>query len=234
VIILSSLARGLPVTSTNGLADSEFQSIWDTPDGAKPSTSTWNNWTGNGQDLLIKKLDLQPLFHQLIIINHDTINLAYFSIDSTNTVLVPTSSRGLGWDRYYLDGTVVGLHDGSGIARTKYLMKRDISFAFEFGAWTGGLQAGQTIDPLAPTFAAQASNFYHANNNTNNSGASVFSVLVLMYSFMYDYTLWAEECPHFDPHGTTSSPELTLLNNVVGPSVSGSLGAVSGSGGLLK
>src|SRR5439155_1296989 len=83
-----------------------------------------------------------------------------------------------------------------------------------FGAWTGGLQAGQTIDPLAPTFAAQASNFYHANNNTNNSGASVFSVLVLMYSFMYDYTLWAEECPHFDPHGTTSSPELTLFNDV--------------------
>src|ERR1051326_46939 len=235
-IILSSQARALPISSSNSLSTNEFQAIWDTLDGAKRSTPTWSSWAGNGADLLIKKLDLQPLFYQLILVNHDTANPAYFSIDSTNTSVVPTAPRGLGWDRYYLDGTVLGLHDPNGIPKTKYLLKQSISFTFEFGAWSGGLQSGQSIDPMASAFSAQAWNFYHAptNNVSNNGGASVFSALVLMYSFLYDYTLWAEECPHFNDHGTTSSPEMTLLNSVVGPSLSGSLGAVTGSGGLLK
>jgi prepilin-type N-terminal cleavage/methylation domain-containing protein len=233
VMIVSSLGLSLPIVSSNNLLDAEFDAIWNTVEGAKPSTSTWTSWAGNGNDLRIKKLNLEPLFFQLILIDHDSANPALFSIDSTSTTNVPTG--GLGWNKYYLDGTVVGLHNASGIVQTKYLIKRSISFLFESGAWAGGIQGGQSLDPLADAFAAQASSFYTSTNNPalNNGGASPFSVLVLMYSFLYDFTLWANECPHFDLHGTSTSPEYTLLK-YVGGDPSGTLKAVSGSGGLLK
>ena len=41
--------------------------------------------------------------------------------------------------------------------------------------------------------------------------------MIAMYTFMFDYTLWANECPHFDDHGDggspSSIPEYILLHN---------------------
>jgi len=232
-IIVSSTGQALPVSSSDGLSDAEFEAIWDTSDGAKPTTATWNSWA-NGDDLLIQKLDLKPLFHQLILIDHDDANAALFSIDRTNIMTVP--GGGAGWNKWYLDGTVAILRNPAGLIQTKYLMKRNIGFVFEAGAWGGLVLGGNTTDPLADFFAQKAYQFYTSalNPAPNNGGASQFSVLVLMYSFMFDFTLWANECPHFDPHGTSTSPEATLLKTVVGPTANGTLGAISGAGGLLK
>ena len=229
VMILSSIAGNLPVSSSDN--NSDFQAIWETPEGSRPSP--WGSGP-KGDDLLIKKCDLGSLFYQLLLVNRDPTNQASFSIDSTNTVVLFPNTAGLG-DQYYLDGTAVGLYDCSRALQTKYLLKNSISFVFEFCSWSGGLQSqGGQVDPLAPIFFNQAYNFYHATNNPagNNGGASVFSVLVTMYTFMFDYTLWADECPHFDTHGTASSPEYTLLYNVGGNAQT--LDSVSGSGGLLK
>jgi prepilin-type N-terminal cleavage/methylation domain-containing protein len=227
-MIVSSLARALPVSS--GVPSStEFNAIWDTPDDAKPST--WTAWPGSGDDVHIRRFNLEPLFHQLILINHDRTRLGMFSIDSTNTFPVPTD--GLGTNGYYFDGTVVGLHNENGVVQTRYLLKRSISFIFESGAWEGQVSGGQTLDPLAGNFAAQASNFYLSPSNPGaQSGASVFSALVAMYTFMFDYTLWANECPHFDNHGTSTSPEYQILYEVGGPSQN--LDTFSGTTGLLK
>ncbi len=233
VILVSSLARALPVILTNS---TEFNAIWDTPEGAKPATSTWTTWPGKADDLRIKKLNLEPLFYQLILVNHDPVRIGKYDIDGSAAQSVTTN--GLGWNSYYLDGSVVGLRDENANLQTRYLLKRSISFIFDSGAWSGQPSGGLDINPLAPQFASQASSFYHSTNNPvgNNKGASMFSVLVLLYSFMYDYTLWANECPHFDPHGLygSGSPELTLLKTIVGPTANGSLGDVSGPGGLLK
>jgi hypothetical protein len=230
VMFISALTAGtLPASSDN---NTDFQTIWDTPEGVRPSV--WSSSSPKGEDIVIKKCDLDPLFYQLILVNRDTTNTAYYSIDSTNLMPLFANSAGLG-DSYYLDGTAVGLHDCSGALETKYLLKRNISFVFDACNWSGGLRAQPAeVDPLATVFFTAANNFYHATNNPalNNGGASVFSVLVLMHSFMFDFTLWANECPHFDAHGTASSPEYTLLYNIGGNSQA--LDAVSGSGGLLK
>src|SRR6266542_62615 len=105
VIIVSSLSGALPLSS--GVPSSnEFNAIWNTADGAKPATSTWTTWAGNGDDLRIKRLNLEPLFHQLILFDRDpATNQVRFSIDSAGTNTVPA----VGFNRYYLDGTVVGL-----------------------------------------------------------------------------------------------------------------------------
>lgn len=230
VILVSSLAQALPVSS--GVPSStEFNALWATADGAKPVSETWTPWSGSGADLCIKKINLESLFYNLILINHDTANLATYSIDSTSTSTVAVG--GLGWNRYYFAGSVVGLHSPNGAVQTKYLLQRDISFVFEGGFWNGMIGGGQSVNALADMFAAQASVFYNsANNPLAQSGGTVYSALVAMYTFMFNYTLWANECPHFDPHGTSSSPEATLLYEVGGNSQA--LATFTGSGGLIK
>ena len=52
-------------------------------------------------------------------------------------------------------------------------------------------------------------------------GASQFGVMISMYTFMFDYTYWANECPyHFAHHGNNvgSVPEYVLLHNQGQPS----------------
>ena len=103
----------------------EFNAIWNAPEGAKPASATWTAWPGSADDLRIKKLNLGPLFYQLILINHDA-SVGTFSVDGSAAMLVPAG--GLGWNSYYLDGTVLGLHDTSGVVQTRYLLKRSIQF----------------------------------------------------------------------------------------------------------
>ena len=52
-------------------------------------------------------------------------------------------------------------------------------------------------------------------NSKAKGGASQTGVLVAMYVFMFDYALWAEECPNFSRHGlgnTLQVPEYTILD----------------------
>src|SRR5262245_44241417 len=118
VLLISSQAKALPVSS--GIPSSaEFNAIWDAPEGIKPSGSTWASWTGKGDDLRIKKLNLEPLFYQLILVNHDKAAVGRFSIDGSAAFPVPTTN---GWSSYYMDGTAVGLHDASGALQTRYVL----------------------------------------------------------------------------------------------------------------
>ena len=224
VIIVSSLSRALPI-STGIPSSTEFSAIWNTAEGAKPMTATWTTWAGTGDDLRIKKLNLEPLFYQLILVDHRSNTnppSPWFSIDNWSATNVPPGALGL--NKYYLDGTVVGLHylDTTGAVQlqSRHLLKRNISFLFESSAWRGEVEGDQQ------SFSASGSDFYnHAvtfvTRPTNPwgpqaQGASQWGVIIAMYTFMFDYTYWANECPtHFDRHGNqlSSVPEYVLLHN---------------------
>ncbi len=188
----------------------------------------------------IKKLNLEPLFHQLILVNHDQTSTVQFSIDGVPSPAKDVPSGGLGWSKYYLDGTVVGLHDASGVVQTRYLLKRSISFVFESGGWRGQFEGGQPYNPVALEFLNHATAFFNQPVNPQaQQGASQFSVLLAIYTFMYDFTLWANECPHFDDHYTggnppspSSLPEYIMLRNQ--GQNGGNIDNFSGLGGLLK
>jgi hypothetical protein len=243
IMILSSIAGNLPVSVVSSDNNADFQAIWDTADGAKPATSTWTTWNGKGEDLLIKKLNLEPLFYQLLLCNNDS-TAAIFSIDSTNNLI--TLQRGSPCtNSYYLDGTVLGLYDCKGGLLTQYLLQRSIGFVFESCAWRGQIQGSgietnnTSISAMATNFVNTASLFYSKPTNpaASSQGASQTSVLVAMYTFMFDYVFWATECPHFDYHNYSTNnagglPEYDMLND--NSQTSGRIDAFSGAGGLLN
>jgi len=243
-MMVSSLASGLPTNIVTGVPTStEFNAIWNTAEGVKPST--WTNWAGTGDDLRIKKLNLEPLFYQLILINHDPTNApkAPFSIDraATNTV----ASGPNGWNKYYLEGTDLWLLDSAFSVRTRYLLRRNISFIFESGSWRGQIQGGETFSDTngqtASSFLQLATAFYNAPVNPNaGGGASPASVLVTLYTFMFDYVFWATQCPNFDWHSQDGNatpsnlPEYRMLNDMGQNGGGCSIDKFSGGNGLLR
>src|SRR5206468_803368 len=103
---------------------------WNAAENTVPGAPAFTGWGGTGDDLRIRKINLEPLFYQLILVNHtaDTNTVPQFSIDSSSAAAVPSGALGL--NKYYLDSTVVGLHDGSGQVQSRHLLKRNISFVF--------------------------------------------------------------------------------------------------------
>ncbi len=218
VMIVSSLARALPASVTNGVASAtNFTAIWNAAENTVPAGPAFSGWGGTGEDLRIKKLNMEPLFYQLILVDHtgDTNNVPKYSIDSSSPATVPAGPLGL--NKYYLDGTMVGLLDAAGQVQSRHLLKRSISFLFESGTW------GRQIPGNQQSFSASGASFYnhaitffnHQLNPYASSGGSQYGVMISMYTFMFDYTYWASECPHFNYHGgnTSNNPEYQLLNN---------------------
>jgi len=217
IIIVSSLSRALPASITNGVPSAtDFSNIWNAAENTVPPGSSFAGWAGTGDELRIKKLNLEPLFYQLMLVNHssDTNNAPRFSIDNSSVAGVPFGP--LGQNRYYLDGSIVGLHDSVQV-QSRQLLKRNISFLFESGTWRVDLPGdNQSFSASGVDFYNHALTFFSRPNNPwAAQGASQWGVMIAMYTFMFDYTFWANECPHFDAHGNqpASVPEAVLLNN---------------------
>ncbi len=218
VLLVSSLSQALPVSSGVALSSTEFEAIWAAPEGAKPTSATWTSWAGTGGDLQIKKLNLEPLFHQLIMVNRTTAGVGKFSIDNSPVLSLPTG--GLGWDAYYIEGTDLGLRDMNADLRTRYLITRSISYVFEPDGWRGSITQGQNAYATPEVFVNEAKEFFDSQWTSGaNNGSSQYAVMVAMHGFMSIYTLWANECPHFNRHGQTGAtptgvPEYDMLVNL--------------------
>jgi type II secretory pathway pseudopilin PulG len=228
VLIVSTLGTANPPNPTGSiLSAATFSNIWNTPPYTIPADTTWSGWSnsgGNGRDVVIQRINLQPLFCQLILNNQDGTNLtgttnAAFSITTTNTVLVPWyATNNAGWNSYYLANTVVGLCSNSGaksVVLTRYVLTRNISFVFQNGAWNGqseyvtiNTNAPSTNASAAANFAIAATNFFVSAYNSfgadsgSGTGADQSTVLGAMANFMLDYTLYANETPPFSLPGS--------------------------------
>src|SRR5207245_7538712 len=90
----------------------------------------------------------------------------------------------------------------------------------------------------ASAFLTLATTFYNKPLNPSaHSVTSQNSVLVSMYTFMFDYVFWATQCPNFDYHGfpggtPSGLPEYRMLNDM--GQNNGGVDSYSGAGGLLK
>lgn len=109
VLLVSSLGAALPrVLSDPGTnAATVFNLIWDTPDGVQPAGWTWG---GDWSDLLVQRVNLRPLFTQ-VVLNNNSFNLGRYSIDNTNApVPLPAPLHAA----FYLNRTGLGLHSHTG------------------------------------------------------------------------------------------------------------------------
>jgi type II secretory pathway pseudopilin PulG len=211
-----ALNPGVNCPNPSSIAAADFQYLWGLADGTEPNSGLWASRKGMGDDVLIQRVNYTPLFHQLILVNRDTVP-TYFTIDGSSFQPLPPIPRR---EAYYLDGTVVGLCMPDGTTTTnKYILKRDISFVFEQGVWRCKIGAVPTNDTTATGFGQQAKSFMAATLNGNNfKGANQQGIVTAMYTFMLTYTFWADRYPHFGTLATIQQvPEYIILQQLGDP-----------------
>jgi len=228
IAIVSTIARALPYTN-GAIGSANFSSVWNAAQYTKPSF--FSSWTGKGDDLIIQRVNLDSLFHRLILVNRDpTPSPAAYSINSTNTQLLTNLTSS-----YYLDGTVVGLCSYA-VPIYRFALTSDISFTFESGSWhaqlTGG---GKDNSATAQSFANQALTFIGtASTPGSHQGADTQGLVSGFYSFMYAYTVWADKCPHFAWTGNSVQAVDYLILDALAKNNGIIDGAAGSQNGLIK
>lgn len=216
-LVVSTLGgANAPNPAGGALSDADFNALWNTPDGARPTISAWAGWSGAGDDFLIQRMDYAPLFHHLVLVNRDA-GYTWFTINGSSAIRLDHLTNNVGWDAYFVEGTVIGLCDSSGNLMTRHILKQSISFIFEAGLWRAQMMGVFTGVTQADQFANEAAEFMSAQwNSSAQQGADQAGVLTTMYSFMYIYTLWANHRPAFPMHGATANqvPEYLMLQKI--------------------
>jgi prepilin-type N-terminal cleavage/methylation domain-containing protein len=200
LIILSSLAAPVPVNSGTPASADDFNAIWNAPDKTVPATWVWN---GRGEDLKIQRLNLEQVFHRLALNNVDQGPLLpYASIDNLAPPLL-VSTNNPAFSSYFIEGTVVGLRGTNQVVEVREILQRDISYAFELNTWRGQIFDGRTRQRMASTeFDMAVEEFMALPRNPNaKHGATQQAVVHEMYTFMFVYALWANDC--FNRYGAT-------------------------------
>ena len=105
-MILSTLHRALPVSSGVAASTNVFNDIWATRDGEVPPG--WPaEWARRGEELIIQRINLAPLFKQVILQNFYAPDQALYSVeDSGNNPVGLEGAQG-----YYIQGTLFTFRD---------------------------------------------------------------------------------------------------------------------------
>ncbi|MCD6340104.1 MAG: prepilin-type N-terminal cleavage/methylation domain-containing protein [Verrucomicrobia bacterium] len=193
LLIISSLVRPLPETVVSGVAPSEeaFEEVWNLAPRSVPSS--WD-WTGQGEDLLVQRIHLAPLFHAVSL---NGIGSPRYAVDNSPT----NTLSDLPFTAWFLENSVLILCDAEGQCVLKEVVKKDTAYGFDGSGWGVGISAffggqpwptGAELQSIANLFLAAALN-PHADN-----GETPSSLYQKMAAFVAAYTAWAEAGFHSD------------------------------------
>lgn len=193
-MVLSSIAGNLPFTTLNA---SEFDGLWNSPEGTLP------NWfAGNPYDVQIRRINLAPLFVNLLLSTYKpgTNGNGYFGFEATTPI--NAAPAGAGFSAYYLRGTELNLRTSTDLgvpASHTEILQEDESFVFENNVWQSSI-IGPITAPGIGDLTGIVKAFLEAYPNPNsfyytNTAPRTQQVLVVstMREFMTNYSYWASQ-----------------------------------------
>lgn len=187
IVILSSLSLALPSTITNGFAPSSttFNAIWSTAANQVPSGWTWN---GDGADLKIQRINLEPLFIPLTL-NNNSATYGRYALDNTNHVALTANT----FTNYVLRGTSLGLYGTDGGLQSREIIQDPRSYVYEQNVWRGKLFMTTSARRLSGLDLQAAFEAFMASpaNTEAKFGTTQAQVTGYMYQYMSNYIKWA-------------------------------------------
>jgi len=225
LLIVSTLGGKLPSAVTNNAYSlAQFNQIWDTQQGTKPTTGIWTNYKGSADDLVIQRVNLQPLFHRIILVNNDVGSTPRFRINGTINPAAVTN--GSGWNCYYLDGAILGLCDtnASALVSGQEVIRKDISRVFENSYWRDEIDVG--VHTNGYDFGTIAALFFNSPPPAGSKwGVKPPGIANALSAFMYGYAAWANQtsngtnfCFGYDPGAVANNKataEYALIQNAL-------------------
>jgi type II secretory pathway pseudopilin PulG len=207
IMVVSTLAVTNPIP-TGPIDSATFSAMWDTPQGSKPGISPWTAWKGSGDDVLIQRVNLEPLLHRVVLVNNDVGSTPYFRVNGT-TNPVPVAPGG-GWKSYYLNGTMLGLCDtNAGLpgVMVQEVIRKDISRVFELGYWRDEIGMGVHTNGLTD-FTTIAAIFFNTTNppvSLCSWGPTPKGVADIFDAYMFGYASFASTKPCFAAINSTGN-----------------------------
>ncbi len=203
VILVGSTRGHLPVAS-GVLSSADFTELWNTPTGQRPGS--WTSYAGSAEDLIVQRVNLEPLFYRFILDNLATNGQPSFQI-GTNA-LVALSPNNPARVSYYLDGTVVGLYDTNASPNllAREILRADTYRVFDetCNCWREEMLKGRSSN-LARDLGRISGDFLSAPSPGNKWDATPKGTATIYYSFMFAYSAWASETPCFRYDGNGNS-----------------------------
>jgi type II secretory pathway pseudopilin PulG len=228
IMVLSSLDGTKVIPLSEGVAAAaDFDELWTLPTGSVPSG--WDTlWQQSGEDLKVVRINLASLFHKVILNNYDSANPGGYSVDGGASQSVPAGSIAT----FFVETTVLGLHDNAGSLETRQILRKPVAFTYERGTWRGqvhqGLQlSGDDVYNATSLFALSAS------NGDAQAGAAPSLVIDRFTDFMNRYAEW--DAANFPGNGSQSYNAViaaqTALGNTTSPLVYSPAPPGGGGGG---
>jgi len=213
LMIVSTLAgTNLPADLFNLPGAAIFNDLWGAPQNTLPTNGIWASFKGTGEDLLVQRINLDPLFHRLVLVNLDLGPPPGAAIGTNLAFTVNYATAGTsGW---YIESTVLSLYDTNANLVSREVMRSDMSRIFQNGLWRAELDSTTSTNDFstiaATFFAAPAPPGSICPWNPSPKG-----VMNTYAAYMSAYAAWANETPCFGYHGQAnknSVPEANVLN----------------------
>lgn len=194
IMIVSSLGAALPAGLNNtAMTAGEFNALWNVAPRAVPSGSPWTGWAGRGDDLVVQRLNLSPLFHRVVLSTYLGTNLGLYRVE-TNFYLAPSSNL---VSRFYLKNTPMDLFASAPTTNLNltFLVERDTSYVYENGSWRktilGAAAAGMgDASGIVDAFLRAPGNIRAANTNPSKIQQQIIVEYFIQY--MSNYNKWED------------------------------------------
>ncbi len=143
LVILSSVAEGYPAVDFTTAAG--FSNLWNRAEHNVPSG--WPaGYAARGDDIVVQRVDLSGLFHEVVLNNADRYAEAPYSVLTNNLTSVGCSNIVAATNRplstLLIHGTPLRLYEASGRPQVVTVINGNASFVFESGRWSRTAQMG--------------------------------------------------------------------------------------------
>ncbi len=194
LVILSALQPDYPALDLHSAE--AFSNLWHCPDNRLPAG--WPaDWAADPGDLVIRRVDLGSLFHEVILSNLDPFQSAPFAIltnalsgsGSTNAVAItnlPFATR-------FLHGTPLRLLRPNASPQAVTFITESSSFAFEQGRWSRRVHAGVSGPTSCGVLGGLVELFLnHPGWTPTAQGTTPESVVLGMFDMLAGCKDWAD------------------------------------------
>jgi len=198
VMLVSSLGAALPDELNNTvLTADEFTDLWDSADDTLPATGPLADWGGRPDDLKVQRINLAPLFVNVVLSTYLQTNAGLYKIDQSPAFYTAPTSNGV--SRYFLKGTVLELYSSAPTIALQHseVLERDTSFVYESGVWRSSiLGAAATglgdVSGIVEAFLKAPENHNAANIDTAKPGLQQYIIVTNFIAYMSNYNRWED------------------------------------------
>jgi prepilin-type N-terminal cleavage/methylation domain-containing protein len=222
LIILTSLGRPLTACSSGVATTGDFNAIWNWRD-ASPDPPGANCVSGleagGGQDLKVQRLNLSPLFIQLVLTSYGSTNVGAFAVTNVGAPAMDpntlqTVSNNSGHKACYLKNSMLSLYSG-GVLDCDQILDRDGSFVYFLNVWRNSVTDAPSGAGQAFSFAAVANAFLGSPPNTGVNASTQVEVVESFVEFMQRYKEWSDSgFENENAYSLALSAQTNMVNRV--------------------